>query len=243
MDRAGTITTTSSGDSKEECKDKATGALPNKAVNGDNKEEWEVRWEVDTWVDRWEEDISNGSKIHSTTKIKNGVKEATIRCLIGKMLTMFISLPFNSTEDAKNVMELEQYNEEVCPFLVEIVIRNKVFAPSAMEEVSTILMENHAENARKESGEGKKEEEVTAAALVMTTTGEVKEDMEGKVSKDKVDLEDKVFRDKEVSEVKDSNKEVDSSKVVKDLIKEDIIKVVSNKVLKDGDFYNRLFKY
>ena len=55
----------------------------------------------------WEAITKIGSKVHSTSRTRDGARAATTRCLSGTTNTTFISLPSNSMGAAGNAGDLE----------------------------------------------------------------------------------------------------------------------------------------
>ena len=108
-DRAGEITTTSSGE-EEECNhsNKAIGVILTKEILGvSSKEAWVEEWVV--WEVVLEEEVTNnGNRTHSITRIRNGVKEDLVKCLSGRTKVMSMYHQFSSIKVAKSVMELVQ---------------------------------------------------------------------------------------------------------------------------------------
>ena len=68
--------------------------------------------DTDTWeeddTDIWEEAISIGRRMHSITRIRNGVKEDSVKCLSGRTMVMSIYHRFSLIKVAKSAMELVQ---------------------------------------------------------------------------------------------------------------------------------------
>lgn len=155
--------------------------------------------------------ITSGSKTLSTSS-RDGEKEVISRCHSGRTKIMYTFHPFNSTEVAKNAMELELLTDMELLLLAEIVTGNKAYVLNVSVEEPTILMENLVINVREENGRKKEDTAVPAAVPVMEVK-EVKED----------------------NGVKEEVRALISKEVVKDLIKEvkDLIKEVAKDLIKE----------
>ena len=165
---------------------------------------WEVKWEVVRW-----EVNKTGNKILFTTKIRNGVKVATLLCLNGKTNTTPTSLLSNLTRNVENAMELELFNVKICPSPVEIATENKVFVLNASEEELTISMENPVKNVKEVNGKKKEEREAkikevpAAPAMIIATGAENMEEImeDNKVLEGREDLEVRAVSKDTVKEV------------------------------------------